>query len=135
MLRRWGRQTPPGNQVKQTMPTSITNRSDFTQTLIIHAALRLAVKQKLFASQPGVRKTADKLLTALESDRTVYGRQLKMLVMMQRGATIEEMRRKIRCSRRTVFRYLNQLEDAGVEISLQGQQYRVSGALLKSLLK
>lgn len=117
------------------MPTSITNRSDFTQTLIIHAALRLAVKQKLFASQPGVRKTADKLLTALESDRTVYGRQLKMLVMMQRGATIEEMRRKIRCSRRTVFRYLNQLEDAGVEISLQGQQYRVSGALLKSLLK
>jgi len=117
------------------MPTSITNRSDFTQTLIIHAALRLAVKQKLFASQPGVRKTADKLLTALESDRTVYGRQLRMLAMMQHGATIEAMRRKIRCSRRTVFRYLNQLESAGVEISLQGQQYRVSGTLLKSLLK
>jgi biotin operon repressor len=54
---------------------------------------------------------------------------------MQDGVTIETMRRKLRCSRRTVFRYLNELEAAGVEISLQGQRYRVSGNLLRGVLK
>jgi len=115
------------------MPTSISNRADFTQTLAIHAALRLAVKRKLFADQPHVRRAAQKLLAALEGDRTTYGRQIKMLDLMQSGATIDAMRRKLRCSRRTVFRYLNQLETAGVDLTLEGQTYRVSRALLKSL--
>lgn len=117
------------------MPRSVTNSSDFTQTLAIHAALRLAAKHKLFAGETHLRKTAEKLLAALESDRTIYGRQLKMLTLMQDGATVDTMRRKLRCSRRTVFRYLNELEAAGVEISLQGQRYRVSGSLLRGVLK
>jgi len=117
------------------MPTNMKNRSDFTETLAVHAALRLAVKQKLFAKDERVRKSADKLLSALESERTTYGRQLKMLSLMQNGASIETMRRKLRCSRRTIFRYLNHLEAAGVEITLQGQKYSVSGTLVKSLLK
>ncbi|MHC4089921.1 MAG: HTH domain-containing protein [Planctomycetota bacterium] len=117
------------------MPTRITDRSGFTQTLAIHAALRLALRQRLFADQPQVRQAADKLLAALESDRSIYGRQARMLTMMRDGTTIDAMGRKLRCSRRTVFRYLNQLETAGLEISLEEQRYRVSGALLKNLLK
>ena len=117
------------------MSRSVTSRSDFTQTLAIHAALRLAGKHKLFAGEAHLRKTAEKLLAALESDRTIYGRQVKMLTLMQAGATIETMRRKLRCSRRTVFRYLNEFEAAGVESSRQGQRYRVSGSLLRGVLK
>ncbi len=117
------------------MPTNVRNRSDFTETLAVHAALKLAIKNKLFTKDDRVRKSADKLLAALESERTTYGRQLKMLALMKNGAGIEAMRRKLRCSRRTIFRYLNHLESAGVEISLEGTQYKVSGALLQSLLK
>jgi biotin operon repressor len=117
------------------MADNMKNRSDFTATFATHAALRLAIKQRLFVKDARLRKTADRLVADLESDRTIYGRQLKMLSLMQTGATIDAMRRKLRCSRRTIFRYLNHLEDAGVDISLQGQKYRVSGALLKTLPK
>ena len=117
------------------MPASMKNRSDFTETFAVHAALKLAVKQRLFAKDEGVRRSAEKLVAALESERTTYGRQLKMLSLMKNGASVENMRRKLRCSRRTVFRYLNHLEEAGVEISLENQKYLVSGELLRSLLK
>jgi hypothetical protein len=108
-------------------------RSDFTATFTVHAALRLAKKHKLFAKDARLKKTVEKLLGDLESDRTIFGRQLKMLTMMKSGATVDDMRRKLRCSRRTVFRYLNHLEAAGVGITLEGQAYRVSSGLLKAL--
>jgi biotin operon repressor len=101
----------------------------------VHAALKLAIKQKLFAKDETVRKGAEKLLAAFESERTTYGRQLRMLTLMKDGASIETMQRKLRCSRRTIFRYLNHLEEAGVEVSLEGQLYRVSSSLVRSLLK
>ncbi|MFB3043963.1 MAG: helix-turn-helix domain-containing protein [Acidimicrobiia bacterium] len=34
-----------------------------------------------------------------------------MIRLMEKGASIEALGRKLRCSRRTVFRYLNHLED------------------------
>jgi len=117
------------------MATNMKNRSDFTATFAVHAALRLALKQKLFAKDARLRKTAARLVADLESDRTIYGRQLRMLSLMQAGASIDRMRRKLRCSRRTVFRYLNHLEAAGVKITLEGQEYRVSSKLLKTLPK
>ena len=117
------------------MPTNVTNRSDFTETLAIHAALRAALRQRLLAGDDRVRRTAEKLAAALESERTIYGRQLKMLTLMQKGASIDTMRRRLRCSRRTIFRYLNDLESAGVHVSLENQRYHVSGKLFKSLLK
>ena len=43
------------------------------------------------------------------------------------------MQRRMRCSRRSVFGYLNHLEKAGVEVALDGNRYKVAGKLLKSL--
>lgn len=117
------------------MPANVRNRSDFTETVAIHAALRTALKQKLFAGDDRVRKSAQRLVAALESERTIYGRQLKMLGLMHKGASIDAMRRRLRCSRRTIFRYLNHLESAGVDISLEAQQYRVTSRLMNNLLK
>ena len=117
------------------MAKNMKTRSDFTATFAVHAALRLAMKHKLFAKDARLRKTAERLMADLESDRTIYGRQLRMVKLMQPGATVETMRRKLRCSRRTVFHYLNNLEAAGVDITLDGQAYRVSGNLLKMLPK
>ncbi len=117
------------------MPTNMKTHADFTATFAVHAALRLAAKQKLFAKDARLRKTAEKLLADLESDRTIYGRQLKMLTLMRSGTTVDAMRRKLRCSRRTVFRYLNHLEVAGLGITLEGRTYHVSGTLLDALPK
>ena len=116
------------------MATNVRGRSDFTETAAIHAALRTALKQKLYAGDDRVRKAAEQLVTALESERTIYGRQLKMLTLMQKGAGIEAMQRRLRCSRRTIFRYLNHLEEAGVDITLEKQRYHVAGTLMKTLL-
>ncbi|MCP4247099.1 MAG: HTH domain-containing protein [bacterium] len=117
------------------MPANITDRCEFTETLAIHTALRAALKQKLFGVDPHIRKTAEKLVSGFESERTIYGRQLKMLGLMRQGATIDAIRRKLSCSRRTVFRYLNHLESAGVDITLEDGVYRVTGKLVANLLK
>jgi len=103
--------------------------------MAIHVALRGALKQRSFGESPSLRKVAERLLSELESERSIYGRQLKMLRMLRDGATIEDIERKVGCSRRTVFRYLNHLEDAGLDLALEDYKYRVSGRLLSSLLK
>ena len=71
-------------------------------------------------------KSAEKLCRELQSERSIYGRQLSMVKLMEKGASIEALGRKLRCSRRTVFRYLNHLADAGVPIKLEDGQYRVN---------
>jgi len=117
------------------MPTSRAERADFAETMVIHVALRGALKQRSFGESPALRKVAERLLSDLESERSIYGRQLKMLRMLRDGATIEDIERKVGCSRRTVFRYLNHLEAAGLDLALEDSKYRVSGRLLSSLLK
>lgn len=117
------------------MAADFTHRSDFASNFIVHAALRLALKHKLFGKEARFRRTAERLVAELESDRTIYGRQLKMLAMMESGASIDAMCRKLRCSRRTIFRYLNHLEQAKLDITLDGHEYYVSGDLLDTLAK
>ena len=80
-----------------------------------------------------MRKSAAKLCQELESERSIYGRQLKMIGLMERGVTLGEIGRKLRCSRRTVFRYLNHLEDTGITIKLEGLKYRIDKSLVRML--
>lgn len=115
------------------MAANLRNKSDFTETFAVHAALRQALKGNIFGKDPKVRGAAQKLVRSLESERSIYGRQLKMIQLMQKGATIEKMRRQLRCSRRTLFRYLNHLEAAGIDITLEGRRYTVAAGLLKLL--
>ncbi len=115
------------------MAANLRNKSDFTQTLAVHAALRQALRGSLFKRDPKVLGAAQKLVKILEGERSTYGRQLRMIQLMQKGATIEQMGRQLRCSRRTLFRYLNHLESAGIDITLTGSEYTVSKDLLKLL--
>ena len=80
-----------------------------------------------------VRKAAEVLCTDLQGEKSIYGRQLKMIALMEGGATIGGLGRKLKCSRRTVFRYLNHLEDAGVSINLEGGKYRVDKNVARML--
>jgi DNA-binding NarL/FixJ family response regulator len=113
------------------MAKSYQNRSDFTETYAIHSALRFALSRNHFGKGDPIRRNAEKLVSALESDKTIFGRQLRMLEMMRKGVTIEGMCRRLHCSRRTVFRYLNHLESAGVEISLENGEYTVADNSLR----
>ncbi len=115
------------------MAANLRNKSDFTETFAVHAALRHALKGNLFRSDAKAHSAAQRLVKALESERSIYGRQIRMIQLMQKGATIEQMGKQLRCSRRTLFRYLNHLESAGIEITLDGRKYSVARNLLKLL--
>jgi len=113
------------------MAANIRNRSDFAETFAVHAALQYALSRKLYAGDTRTQKAAATLVKSLQGDRSIYGRQLKMIGLMTKGVTIRQMVRSLRCSRRTVFRYLNHLEAAGVNITLEGGCYKVPKNLLK----
>ncbi len=115
------------------MAGQLSAKSDFTETFAIHVALKYALKAKQYDSTAEVRKAAEVLCRELQGEKSIYGRQLKMIALMEKGATIAELGRKLRCSRRTVFRYLNHLEDAGVSITLEGSKYRVDKSIVKML--
>ena len=109
------------------MPVSIL------QTLAIHVALKNALKGREYSKIPAVQKSAEKLCQELQSERSIYGRQLSMVKLMEKGASIEALGRKLSCSRRTVFRYLNHLEDAGVPIKLEDGRYRVDKSVTRMI--
>ena len=65
------------------------------------------------------RALADKLL-----GKTKHGRQVRMLrLVSKQKPTIMDMQKTTKMSRRTIFRYLNSLEDYGVRFSL-GENFR-----------
>lgn len=107
------------------MASQLSARSDFTETLAIHVALKDALRAKRYDRNAAARKAAEKLCQELQSEKSIYGRQLQMIHLMERGSTLAEMGRKLRCSRRTVFRYLNHLEDAGISVELSEDRYHV----------
>ena len=116
------------------MASQLSSRSDFTETFAIHVALKSAIKAKRYDKNDAVRQAASGLCKELEGERSIYGRQLKMIGLMEKGASLADLGRKLRCSRRTVFRYLNHLEDAGITIKLEGTKYKVDksvGTMLK----
>ncbi len=115
------------------MANQIGASSDFTETLAIHVALKAAVKSKQFDSNLAVKKAAQKLCKDMESEKSIFGRQVKMIKLMQQGASVADLGRKLKTSRRTLFRYLNYLEDAGIDIKLENNKYHVSKGVTKML--
>jgi biotin operon repressor len=115
------------------MAANIRNRSDFTETFAVHAALKNALKSGVYRSDAKLRTAGQRLVKSLESEQSIYGRQIRMIQLMQKGASIEKMGKQLRCSRRTLFRYLNHLEMAGIDITLEGHEYKVSPDLLRVL--
>ena len=107
------------------MAKNVSSNSDFTETLVIHSALKSALKNRVFESSPKLQRAARGICKTLDSEKSIYGRQLKMINLMQQGASIAEMCKKLNSSRRTIFRYLNFFEEAGVDIKLKENKYYV----------
>lgn len=115
------------------MSSQLNIQSDFRETFAIHIALKSALKAKKFSKLASVHKAADTLCKDLGSERSVYGRQLKMIGMLEKGATMADLHKKLKCSRRTIYRYLNEFEDAGLDIKLANEKYSVDKTVSQML--
>lgn len=89
-------------------------------------ALEYANSKGAFGS-PQHKKTAVGLIRRMKSNQSVSGRHQQLRDLLQRGASIDEMIRALGASRRTVFRYLNHFEEAGISIVLEDGKYKMVG--------
>jgi len=71
------------------------------------------------------KKTAAALIKRMKSNQSLSGRHQQLRDLLKRGATIEDMIKSIGSSRRTVFRYLNHFEQAGLTIALEDGKYKL----------
>lgn len=99
--------------------------TSFIQTQTILRALEFSLAKGAFGSNPKQKKAAAALLQQMKSNRSVSGRHQQLMALLTKGATIDQMIKSTGASRRTIFRYLNHFEDAGVNIALVDGKYKV----------
>jgi DNA-binding NarL/FixJ family response regulator len=99
--------------------------TSYEETQAIVAALEFALKKGGFGQESNQKKTAARIIKEMKSASTVSGRQQQIVQALQKGTTIPQMMKAIGASRRTIFRYLNHFEEAGLDIELTGSTYRM----------
>jgi hypothetical protein len=97
--------------------------TSFLETQTILAALEFALRKGGFGNNAKFKKTAQQLIKVMKSNSSVAGRHAQVMDLLRQGATIEEMIKASGSSRRTVFRYLNHFEEAGLKIEIHDGQY------------
>ena len=100
-------------------------QSSFVETETILQALEFANAKGAFNANPRKKKTASELIRRMRSHHSLSGRRQQLRDLLRNGATIDEMIKNIRASRRTVFRYLNHFEEAGLTIILEDGKYHI----------
>ena len=101
------------------------HNTSFLETQTILAALEFALANGGFGSSGSQKKTAQRLVKSMKSTESVSGRHQQILQMLRKGATIGQMIKATEASRRTIFRYLNHFEEAGMDIELVDGNYRL----------
>ena len=99
--------------------------TSFLQTQTILRALEFAAAKGAFAENSKQKKTALALIQQMKSNRSVSGRHQQLMALLSKGASIDQMMKSTVTSRRTVFRYLNHFEEAGVELQLTDGKYKL----------
>ena len=103
----------------------IVQSTSYLQTQTILRALEFASSKGGFGSNARQKKTALGLIKSMKSNESVSGRHQQLSAMLKKGATIEEMIKATGASRRTIFRYLNHFEDAGLDIAIAEGKYKL----------
>jgi predicted Rossmann fold nucleotide-binding protein DprA/Smf involved in DNA uptake len=94
------------------------------QTQTILRALEFTAARGGFTSTQQ-KKAAAALIKSMRSKKSVSGRHQQLAAMLKKGATIDDMIKATGSSRRTIFRYLNQFEQAGLSVQLGGGEYKL----------
>jgi len=99
--------------------------TSFLQSQTLLKALEFTLSKGGFAGNDHQKKTAIALLKEMRSARSVSGRHQQLTALLRKGASVEDMIKATNASRRTVFRYLNHLEEAGLDLVLADGKYRL----------
>ena len=99
--------------------------TSFLQTQTILRALEFTLSKKGFGGSAPQKKAAETLIKRMKSNKTVSGRHQQLRKILKGGATINQMIKATGSSRRTIFRYLNQFEEAGIDIIITDGKYRL----------
>lgn len=97
--------------------------SSYLQSQTVLKALEFALARGAFGSHAKQKKTAQTLVKEMKSNQSLSGRHEQLASMLAKGATVDQMMKATNASRRTVFRYLNHFEDAGMNIILDDGKY------------
>lgn len=101
------------------------HNTSFLQTQTIRHALEFTLENGGFARNGMQRKEAKLLLRRMSSTESVSGRHDSLRRLLKKGATMEEMIKITGSSRRTIFRYLNHFEEAGLDIRIIDGKYHL----------
>ncbi|MBU0718365.1 MAG: helix-turn-helix domain-containing protein [Planctomycetes bacterium] len=96
----------------------------FMRTQTILCALKFTLAKGGFGKDAKQSRTAKALIKQMESTKSVSGRHLQLTALLKKGASIKQMTQSTGASRRTVFRYLNHFEEAGIDLILEDGIYR-----------
>ena len=99
--------------------------TSFLHTQTIRRALEFALTKGGFGSNTRQKKAAAALIKEMKSSKTVSGRHELLKKMLKKGASIGQMIKATGSSRRTIFRYLNHFEEAGVDIIIDNGKYKL----------
>jgi len=99
--------------------------TNFVQTETILRALEYALSHGGFGKNARQKKAAASLIKEMKSNQSVTGRHQQLAAMLKKGATVEQMIRASGSSRRTIFRYLNHFENAGMDITIDRGTYKL----------
>ena len=103
----------------------LVQNSSYLQTQTILRGLEFALAKGAFADNQGLMRTAAALIKEMKGNKSLGGRHQLLRSILKKGATVEEMVKATESSRRTIFRYLNNFEEAGINIQLEAGKYRL----------
>lgn len=101
----------------------MVKNTSFLQTQTILRALEFALEKGGFGRNAKQKRTASVLIKAMKGRKSVSGRQQQLMALLEKGTSIDQMIRATGSSRRTIFRYLNNFEEAGIDIVLTNGKY------------
>jgi hypothetical protein len=109
------------------VPTSGTDqwRNQHPCPTAATSGLEFALAKGGFSDNPAHKRTAIALVKELKGNKSVGGRHQVLTTLLKKGVTLSDMIKATGSSRRTIFRYLNHFEEAGMNINLENGRYRL----------
>jgi hypothetical protein len=104
---------------------SAVRNTSFLETQTILKALQFAITKGGFTASPTQKRAASALIKKMTSTKSVSGRHQQLMGMLKKGVSLAQMMKAASASRRTIFRYLNHFEDAGLDIVLSDGKYKL----------
>lgn len=103
-------------------------KNGYMETQTILRGLEFALAKGGFSDNPGQKRAAAAIIKGLKGNKSVGGRHQLLNGLLKKGASVEEMIKATGSSRRTIFRYLNHFEEAGIDIQLDHGRYKLKEA-------